>query len=499
MLGRKKSGRKYLSLSVKKTNQFCHNLLGLKIGNSKLLCNLVMALSSDTKSKSVVEISESPLFHYEFSSLFKCIESFPLRNEKFEVSEFTALCLDFLPIRSRYILQLDVTPYCCAHSPTLEDRQYVKIPNTVISGNKPVDVGYPISSLQVQGLENEKWSLPVALHRLSSKEDSKQVGVNQIKSVLESVCLPFHTADLIINTGDTDYSHASFLAPLYEIDRLLNVVRLRTGSKVYKYQPRTRTGGSNGYKGQKAYLLMESGMRFAGSFPYWANSIFETFEYDEYLQVQEITGAGRSLTVHLYRFNNFLMETKQGHKMCDKPVDILVCKVMDTQTGESVFKPMYNVIAGKRKQELGTIEAYQSYRHRYDIEPSFRFGKQQLKLDKYQTSKIENFDRWLMIYQLAFWLLFVASDEVSYQTKKWRSYKKENKPENLKEHLSPAQTFSSLESLLLKIEPEAFKPRSSNKGKGREEGTKLPKKKRYKVRKKNKKQTKIDNKDQQNV
>jgi len=458
-----------------------------------------MALSSHKTSNSVVEISESPLFHYQFSSLFKCIKKLSLPASRFALSEISLFCLSFLPERSCYILQLDVTPYIRSHSPTLEDRQYVKVPNTVIQGNKPIDIGYPVSALQVQGLEDSKWSLPVSLHRLQSDENSKEVGVLQLKSLLDKEDLPFNKADLLINTGDSEYGHASFLAPLYEYDQLVNVVRGKTGMKVYKYNPRSSTGGANGYKGAKVYLLRESQMRLAGAFPYFANSIFDDFEYDEFCEIEQTTQTGRQLRVELYRFNDFLLETKQGHKMTDKPVDIVVSEVFDAQSGKRVFGPLYRIISGQKRRQVSTQQAFQAYAHRYDIEPSFRFGKQDLKLDKYRTSQIENFDRWLLIYQLAYWLLFVASDEVSYQPVKWRKYKRENKAENRKKHLSPAQTRTGLESLLLKLDAKAFKPRASNKGGGREQGSTIPKKKRYKVTKKRKKPTKIDKKEQQNV
>ena len=304
---------------------------------------------------------------------------------------------------------------------------------------------------------------------------------------------------LLVNAADSEYGHPVFLAPLYKYARLVNIVRAKKGMKVYKYDPRSSTGGANGYKGEKVYLLRESQTRLAGAFPYFAKSIFDEFEYDEYCQVQQRTAKGRLLTVKLYRFNDFLLESKQGHKMTDKVIDIVVSEVFDAESGQKVFSPLYRILSGQKRREVSTIQAFEVYTHRYDIEPSFRFGKHDLKLDKYRTSIIENFDRWLLIYQLAYWLLFVASDEVSYQPCKWRKYKVENKPENLKKNLSPAQTKTGLESLLLKLDEKPFKPRASNKGDGRVEGSEIPKKKRYKVTKKRKKLTKIDKKEQQNV
>jgi hypothetical protein len=55
--------------------QFCKSILQLEIKRSKSLANLVMGLSSQTHAKSVVEISLSPCYHYQFSSISKTIDA----------------------------------------------------------------------------------------------------------------------------------------------------------------------------------------------------------------------------------------------------------------------------------------------------------------------------------------------------------------------------------------------------------------------------------------
>ena len=55
--------------------QFCESMLRLKIERSKSLANLVMGLSSQTNANSVVEISLSPCYHFQYSSISKAIDS----------------------------------------------------------------------------------------------------------------------------------------------------------------------------------------------------------------------------------------------------------------------------------------------------------------------------------------------------------------------------------------------------------------------------------------
>ncbi|MEM7375108.1 MAG: hypothetical protein AAF587_41320 [Bacteroidota bacterium] len=56
-----------------KTDKFCHSILGLKVGKSKALANLVMGLASQTTARSVVEVSLSGCYHYQFSSISKVL------------------------------------------------------------------------------------------------------------------------------------------------------------------------------------------------------------------------------------------------------------------------------------------------------------------------------------------------------------------------------------------------------------------------------------------
>tara|TARA_B110000879_G_C10731472_1_gene340530 strand:+ start:200 stop:382 length:183 start_codon:yes stop_codon:yes gene_type:complete len=54
--------------------------------------------------------------------------------------------------------------------------------------------------------------------------------------------------------------------------------------------------------------------------------------------------------------------------------------------GNEVFKrPLWIGVLGKRRNELNMKSVYTAHRERYDLEHFFRFGKQKLLLDTYQT------------------------------------------------------------------------------------------------------------------
>ncbi len=57
-----------------KIEQFCHSILQLGVKRSKALANLIMGLASQVFARSIVEISLSACFHYQFSSVNKAID-----------------------------------------------------------------------------------------------------------------------------------------------------------------------------------------------------------------------------------------------------------------------------------------------------------------------------------------------------------------------------------------------------------------------------------------
>ncbi|MBR8838593.1 MAG: hypothetical protein DSM106950_32485 [Stigonema ocellatum SAG 48.90 = DSM 106950] len=47
------------------------------------------------------------------------------------------------------------------------------------------------------------------------------------------------------------------------------------------------------------------------------------------------------------------------------------CRRSDDDTGNSVWKPMWLIVIGDRRQEISPLVAYSSFRQRFDIEHMF--------------------------------------------------------------------------------------------------------------------------------
>jgi hypothetical protein len=451
-----------------------------------------MALASYPEARSPVELSLSPVYHYQFSSVFKALAYLAADSEDRQTLEesIQRMCMRYFDNSSysHYLLQTDTTPVCKPHSPTLKERSYVSVPNNMIAGNKPLSIGYDVSFVNLSDPQSA-WSLPLSIRRVSLQQTASECALAQLESLFSHPDLPF-SEKLIVNTLDSKYGNAHYLSPAGEYENLVNITRLRTGMKVWKRYSGPSGNGAPRVYGEKYYLHAASRHKTyqhpktKQPCQVFQRSLFE-LAADETGEFFTQTSKGRKLKIQLWRYNDMMIRTKNGHNMKDKPLDIIAIRVTDSITGKALFdQEMYIGICGQRKELVSTQEAYQFYRRRYDIEPYLRFSKQGLLLQQYQTPEIEHLENWLLILQLSTWLLYSASDEADFRPHKWEQYLPKNKTASDAPRLSMAQTRKAVERLFLTFDPTPFIPVKSKKGKGRQKGQTFTPRKRYRVVKK---------------
>jgi hypothetical protein len=489
-----------------KTEQFCHDILDLPLNRHRPLANFVMALAGYSAAKSVVELSESPFFHYHYSNLPKILND--IAPDAAGVATLNghirSLIIPYLPpIRqelgvSFYGFSTDVTKLVKAYSPTLEGRGYVTIANNVIASNQAISIGYRVSMTHLNALEQgaDGWCPPLEVQRMSVQDDAIAIGVAQIQSLLTDTSLPFGTS-LCLEKADMGYAHASFLSPLYALENLVCLVRFRPSSKVWQISPAVEKApdadalkGAPTIYGKKWYLTDKSQdksyTRKGESYTVWQDSIMDLPPSD----VIEVSGTlknGRKVTLFLTRWNDLLKRTKQGHSMKDKPLDMVRVLVKDAQSGEKVFdRPLFIAVSGQRKQEITTPLVQTQYRERADVEAVYRFGKHSMLLDKLQTPDVKHLDNWLRVWTLAVWLLFTARQQTPLTVKNWEKYLPINKAKAEQDNpvLTMPQVRKGINTLFATFDKAPFLPRKYKKSKGRQKGDKQPKRKRFPVTKK---------------
>jgi hypothetical protein len=475
-------------------------LISLKGG--KVLANFVMSVASDVYARSIVEYSESPVFHYQYSSISQMfirivkgkeanVLRFIKKTEAF-VLQWMSKVPDF-SVNGVVRTALDCTPVKKPHSECLKDKQYVYTVNETIKGNKPIEIGYLLSSLNVGFAP--KWSVIASLLRVKSDESAIGVGIAQ----LQKLCDSLECKDkLVVNSADSGYGHAAFLAPIHAQKNLVNVVRLKA-CNVWNQHHRTETGGTDGIYGDCYHLRRKDAETKyktpkTGELAIPKTSIAERKD-DQTETYETTTKRGKVVEITLYLHEKMMKRSKKGHNMKDKPFNLVVVEAKNKATGKVMFgKPIYLAVTGQRNDEISLRAAYEEhYAHRYDIEPNNRFIKQQLLLEKFGTPHAEHFDIWLSILSLAETLLLLISTELTPAQltceKKWQR-QSASKVDIQPTRPTIAQTRKAAQALFLTFDSSPFLPQNSKKGNGRKLGTKFTPKTKHSVVRKPKKDQK---------
>jgi len=479
--------------NILNSHRFCLEILTSKIRRRSGTCNLLMALTSYEGARSPTELSDSPVFHHQYGSITKALSDLARDGEEGAglLSLIQSHCWSHFqpengsPARIRF--QTDTTPYPKPYSSTLAERTHIAVPNNIIKGNRPLSIGYEVSLINLSA--EGKWSLPLSIGRVSPEQTASQKALSQLKDLFKHPDLGL-SDKLVINTLDSKYGNPAYLSGAFEHDSLVNVVRGRQGMKIWTSDPEQDTGGAPRIYGEKVYLLNESRTKTykhpktKAPHQVYQRAITE-LEATESICAEGQTRKGRALHIHLSRYADMRLRSKNGHDMKDKPLDVLHIRVLDAKTQQPLYKrDMFVFISGKRKDEVATHEGYEDYRHRYDIEPYIRFAKQRLLFDKLQSPDVQHIDNWLLLQQWAAWLLYVAAGEADFKPRKWRRYLNQNKNVGQQSRLSLAQTHKSTQTLFLTFDPEPFKPLKSKKGKPRQKGQTQTPRKRHPVVKK---------------
>jgi hypothetical protein len=374
--------------------------------------DLLDALCSNNKTASVVQLSLNPLFRRGHSALFKAIgalsfgevskvengEEEDSQPQEWEEKPLLELIAEVVPKpekRRFYLLGLDCTSVERQFAKTLADRGMVYQP-TQIKGNKPITIGHNYSMLAVIPERKEGdalWTIPLDMSRVSTESTSNQKGIEQLKAVLSNPKLAW-SKELCVNVVDSAYGNKQFLSPLQEHQNLVTVARSRSSRVFYQSPVLSATPIGKGH-------------------PTWYGARFAIQEPDTWSQPTEVsqfsykTRRGRIINVTITAWSNMLMRGGKGKPTHKFPFTLLRIESFD-DAGQSLFKPMWLIVIGERRGELSALQAYQSYRQRFDLEHSFRFGKQNLLLTAFETPDVEHEQQWVKFVMLAYLQLWAA-------------------------------------------------------------------------------------------
>jgi hypothetical protein len=244
-----------------------------------------MALASFKSAKSVVQLSESPLYHYQYSSISETVSNLARTSQERD-ERCHALQRLFLSRFKRELIidwQSDGVSLFREHSRCLKDLQFVHKANTVIRGNKPIGIGYPLLFVNLADLGSQ-WSLPFEVEIVGKETDYVSLAGRK----MIDLCGREEFKDLLnVNTADSSFGCPKYLSPTSKIKNLVSITRLRHGRKVC-FAAGKKTGGTPQIYGADWYLRETSGiwtMKKKGqTLSKYQVSIYEN-EPDEQIQI----------------------------------------------------------------------------------------------------------------------------------------------------------------------------------------------------------------------
>ena len=431
--------------------------------------DLVDALSSNTTAKSVVELSLNPQFQRTYTALNKAIKVESLGGK--QLARLASKTIAMPQARKFYLIGADVTSNPRPFAETLPDRGFVYQPN-MIKGNKPIAIGHQYSFVALlperDRAKTGPWVVPLAMKRVTSQENKELVGAKQVRVLLEDDELPFWNA-FCVEVEDSAYSKPAFLNVNRDKRNLVTITRAR-GTRSFCREAELKVGA-----------------KIAQGHPTWYGSPFCLKAPDTWGEpddVAETTFISQrkvvTYRVEIQAWHNLLMRGKKDIPMHQHPFTLVKIHWYKPN-GEVLYaKPLWLIVMGERRAQLSLLDIYQSYLQRYDLEHFFRFGKQKLLLDKFQTPDAQHEENWWRLVALAYLQLWAARNLVSQLPRPWEHYL----PSVVNKLVTPAAAQRDMGRIIRQIGTPSPTPKPRGKSPGRPKGTLLTPRKRHSVVKK---------------
>jgi len=371
--------------------------------------DLVDALSSNTSAKTVVELSQNPHFRRHYTALNKAVTVDALPDQK--LAGLACQTIGTPSQRKFHLLGTDVTTNPRPFADTLPDRGFVYQPNT-IKGNKPIAIGHQYSLWAwlpaYAPPKTGNWVVPLSIERVPSQANKEMVGAKQLSDLLTDKDLPFGET-FCVEVADSAYSKPAYLNANRKHANLVTIVRARGTRTFYRHVVPEEKPPEQGH-------------------PTWYGNPFclkepETWGAPD--QVTDTTFVSRkkiSYRVEIQAWHNLLMRGKKDCPMHQHPFTLVQIRWYDPQGNPLFLKPLWLIVMGERRMELSLLDIYEAYLQRYALEHFFRFGKQKLLLDKFQTPDDQHEEHWWRLVALAYLQLWAAKDIASNLPRPWEQY-----------------------------------------------------------------------------
>lgn len=431
------------------------------------LMDLFDALSSyGHKCKSVVELSEAPVYKRQYSSITDSITN---GADKIDFCSVEKEVFNISAQKNDVRFFLDCTNNKRAYSPHLEDRSIVHYSNPA-PGNKPVCVGHQYSMLALQPQDEKEikkhWVIPISMKRVKSDMKGNEFGMEQLFNTIENLELK---DKLTSSVGDSLYGTENCRKASVKNKNHVHIFRIRNNRKLFNQpdehdNPQKKLGRRKVYG--KPIKLSDS-----SSLPTPKQKHERIFENKH--------GATRKAVVQ--QWDDILMSGSKKFDSHNHPVNLIQATLYDENHNPIFKNPLWIGVIGERKNEFSTFDIYDGYRSRYDVEHFFRYGKQKLLLNSYQTPDVDHEENWWQLVMLSYVQLYLANKDSNLLPKPWERYLPEYKNVDENQIATPSQVQRNFENILSLIGTPSIPPIPRGNPKGREEGQLQPKRQKHDI------------------
>lgn len=391
---------------------------------------LIEALLEGERIRSFPELSLSTRFQRQWHSSYTAIDRGKQAKEM-----LISLASQQMTADATHVLAVDTTVWPHPQAQTLCD---LFLEHSPTKGVRRAAVrGHIYSTLSWVPETGSSWALPLSNQRMQSQQTPIEVAVGQIKDLLA-----LEPAWFPVFVGDGHYGSHLFLDPLQHLSCAV-VTKLAKNRRLYR-DPGAYAGFGRPRKHGNAFVFREPET--------WGPPDEEQHFQDE-----------RFGQVHLRRWD---------HLHTRKAAETVFSVILAETHLENAEPDAPLWLAFQSPVPYNATQVWQWYQHRWSIEPSFRFRKQDLHWTKPQFLDSYRCDTWTLLVDIAYWCLFLAKDLVPDQPYPWQKKQVSR---------TPGRVLKAFKTLFAHLDPLTKPPKVRGKSPGWPNGRPRTPKKRFEV------------------
>ncbi len=194
----------------------------------------VVGLLCELQARSLPELSHSPFFEREWSSLYQALSNGKINEVTLRQIWVKALLRE-IPVGKMIWMSVDASSIARPEAETSEDRGIIHVSN-LPRATKPISVGWQCSTVMLLPQEASSWVGILDQQRIQTAQTAIGVAIAQLQALVPLIEHP------IIIVADRWYATADFLRACKELGCQV-LIRLKRNRKLYRLAVRTSKKG----------------------------------------------------------------------------------------------------------------------------------------------------------------------------------------------------------------------------------------------------------------